>query len=144
MAKSEFSGDKRLRRVLGDIAAKTTIGIGIELDNQAQTLRGRAVAVAPELTRTLILSSKVTKRDSSTRAVRVVSFDTPYAVIRHEDFYNLGPISSVKSPTQDGPPGRKFLERPFRNMAKPIQTAVGKVPEKVARDAVNKNKGGTS
>ncbi len=137
----ELRGDKTLRAVLGDIAAKTPIGIGIELDNQAQLLRGRAVAVAPELTRRMILSSKVTKRDSRTRAIRVVSFDTPYAVVRHEDFYQLGPISSAKAPTQDGPPGRKYLERPFRNMVKPIQIAVGKVPERVAGDAVRNNRG---
>jgi hypothetical protein len=137
----EIRGDKTLRRVLGQIAAKTPIGIGIELDNQAEILRARAIAVAPELTRKLILSSKVTKRDSRTRAIRVISFDTDYAVVRHEDFYNLGPISSAKSPTQDGPPGRKYLERPFRNMNKPIQEAVGEVPEDVAREVVRKNRG---
>ncbi len=141
MANDELQGDKRLRRVLGQIAAKTPIGVAIELDNQANLLRGRAVALAPELTRRLILSSKITKRDSSTRAIRVVSFDTPYAVVRHEDFYELGPISSAKSPTQDGSPGRKFLERPFRNMNKPITKAIGDVPEKVAREIARKNRG---
>lgn len=139
---TELKGDKKLRRVLANIAAKTPAGVAIELDDLAEQLRGRAVALAPELTRRLILSSKITKRDSRARAIRVVSFDTPYAVRRHEDFYALGPISSAKSPTEDGSPGRKYLERPFRKMTKPIQREVGKVPERVARTVVRET-GGT-
>ncbi len=129
----KLTGDRALRRALGRLIRKVPLGVAIELDNQAQELRGRAVAVAPELTRKLILSSKVTKRDSGSRAIRVVSFGTAYAVVRHEDFYELGPISSAKSPTTDGAPGRKYLERPFRNMTKQIIKAIGEVPEDVAR-----------
>lgn len=134
----KLTGDRKLRRFFGRMARKLPIGVAIELDNQAQLLRGRAVAVAPELTRRLILSSKVTKRDSTARAIRVVSFDTEYAVKMHEDTYELGPISSAKSPTTDGSPGRKFLERPFRNMAKGIIKAIGEVPEDVARQEKKK------
>lgn len=126
-------GARALRRRLARIVEKLPIAASIELDNQARELQGRAVAVAPELTRKLILSSRVEKLDSSRRAVRAVSFDTDYAVIRHEDTYELGPISSQKAPTQDGPPGRKYLERPFRNMVGPIQRALGEIPEDLAR-----------
>ncbi len=141
MARDELRGDKTLRKRLAFIIDKTPLAMAIKLDDQANRLRGRAVAVAPELTRKLILSSRVTKQDSRARAIRVVSFDTDYAVVRHEDFYELGPISSAKAPTQDGPPGRKFLERPFRNMTKPMQRDLGKVPMDVAREAKRKVQG---
>ncbi len=133
-----INGEKALRRRLALLVERLPIATAIRLDNAAQLIRGRAVAIAPELTRKLILSSKVTKRDSQNRAIRVVSFDTDYAVVRHEDFYELGPISSAKSPTQDGPPGRKYLERPFKKSLKEIQRDIGKVPEAEARKVVTK------
>ena len=34
----------------------------------------------------------------------------------HEDTYNLGPISSLKT-SSDGPIGRKYLSRPFQAQA---------------------------
>ncbi len=136
MAQDEIRGDKTLRKRIAFMIDKTPLAMAIKLDDQANRLRGRAVAIAPELTRKLILSSRVTKTDSKARAIRVVSFDTDYAVVRHEDFYELGPISSAKAPTQDGPPGRKYLERPFRNMTKPMMKDLGTVAEDVARAAV--------
>lgn len=109
-------GRRALIRTLKAITKNSPPEVGRAMTSQANALRGRAVALAPELTRKLILSSKVTKRSHRKRETRVVSFDTEYAVNRHEDFYNLGPISAQKAPTQDGVPGRKFLERPFTNM----------------------------
>jgi hypothetical protein len=38
----------------------------------------------------------------------------------HEDTYELGPISVLKSSTQDGAPGRKFLQRAFDAMRRRI------------------------
>ena len=128
-------------RVLGVpalLAALRRIGtaVGLEtevvLDNAARELLGRSVALAPELTRRLILSAKITKVTTPSGSARVVSFDTPYAVIRHEDFYELGPISTRKAPTEDGTPGRKYLERPFNTMNPDIQR---KLAEAVTRAA---------
>lgn len=123
---------RKLQRTLRDIGKQTRRAINVVLDRQAVLLRGRAVAIAPELTRRLILSSKITSRNQKGKAIRVVSFDTPYAVTRHESFYNLGPISSQKAPTQDGPTGRKYLSRPFNNLVRE------KGVEKEIRDALLK------
>lgn len=105
------------------------------LENQAQELFGRSVALVPELERHLLLSGKVTERTFFGRTTFIVSYDTPYALIRHEDFYNLGPISSRKAPTQDGEPGRKYLERPYQAMIPQIKRELAKVFRRAARKA---------
>lgn len=106
--------------------------IGRRMDDRAEELLGRAQALTPELSRRLILSSKITKRDTRVRKVRVVSFDTPYAIRRHEDFYLEGPITAAKAATQDGQPGRKYLERPYLNMIDEIQQDIGDAVNDVA------------
>jgi len=112
-----------------------------KLDLKARQLLGRSVALAPELERHLILSSRVEKVDTATRAARSVSYDTPYAVKQHEAQLNPGPLTSRKAPTQDGAAGRKYLERPFRNMVGEVQTEVGQVPLDVTRAVVRQVKG---
>ena len=121
-------GRRRLARTIRAITKKTPKEVGPEMTRQANILRGRAVAVAPELTRKMILSSKVTKRSNRGREIRVISFDTAYAVKQHEDRLNPGPITAAKSPTQDGAAGRKYLTRPFNNMVQEqtVEKAVAK------------------
>ncbi|MCP4251066.1 MAG: hypothetical protein GY778_28850 [bacterium] len=95
-----------------------------EMDSVAEELLGRSQALVPELTRDLLLSGKIGKQDNRDRSIRVVGYGgqraREYAVIRHEDFYNAGPITAAKASTQDGPPGRKYLERPFLAMRRRV------------------------
>lgn len=99
---------ERLRRIARNVRAEITI----ELDQVADDLLERANGLAPQLSGDLILSGAIARRGSRDVVSRTVFYDQPYAVVRHEDFYNLGPISSLKR-SPDGPIGRKYLERPF-------------------------------
>jgi len=85
------------------------------IQDSAEDLLSRARVMAPQLSGDLILSGGIRKAPSIGGAVgRIVFFDEPYAVIRHEDTYNLGPISRTKS-SPDGPIGRKYLQQPYDN-----------------------------
>lgn len=120
---------RNLRRIAdqGSLAALTTTRA------QARELLKRARAVAPRLTGRLEDSGKVVEvTQGKNRIAWGVTFDTPYAVIRHEDFYNLGPVSQLKPPTQDGAVGRKFLARPFINMAPQILAKVSDAVKQVS------------
>ncbi|MCP4868278.1 MAG: hypothetical protein GY898_06120 [Proteobacteria bacterium] len=83
-----------------------------QLDENADDLLSRARQLAPQLSGELIESGTIRKRGSRKLVSRTIVFTACHAVRRHEDFYQLGPISSTKS-SPDGPIGRKFLERPF-------------------------------
>ena len=134
MARHTVRGAARLRRTLQ--AVRRDVGRQIDqlLDNQAQRLLGASIAVAPELTRRLVLSNKITKRTGGGRSIRVVSFDTPYAVVQHEQAgLRPGPLTSRKAATQDGEAGRKFLERPFRRLVSTFIREIGKIPIQVFR-----------
>lgn len=126
-------GGPALVRVLAGTVRDAEELIEAVLDQGARQIHGRAVALSPELTRALILSSRVTRTRHRGRSTRAISFDTDYAVVMHEAYYNLGPISSRKAPTQDGPPGRKYLERPFNRVVPDVQRALGEIPETAAR-----------
>ncbi len=105
--------------------------IAKRLDQNAEDLLTRARGLAPQLTSELILSGDIIRRGTKTTAKRIIFFDSEYAVVRHEDVYNLGPISSLKR-SPDGRIGRKFLSRPHRaqfnaykeNIAKGIRLAL--------------------
>lgn len=112
-AKTARARFRKLPKEMFDEVTKVIFEDGVEL-------LGRSQALIPELERTLILTGDVEKKVSGQRVRVVVSYGTPYAVIRHEDEYELGPVSSLKSGTQDGPVGRKYLERPFQNMKRRI------------------------
>lgn len=128
-----IKGGPALQRVLASTARDADELVESVLDQGARQIHGRAVALSPELTRKLILSSRVTRARRRGRSARVISFDTDYAVVMHEAFYNLGPISSRKAPTQDGPVGRKYLERPFNRVVPDVIRAIGLIPERAAR-----------
>jgi hypothetical protein len=87
--------------------------VGVRLDQSAKDLLLRARGLSPQLEGFLIGAGDILKRGNRNVVKRIVFFDSPYAVIRHEDVYNLGPISSLKK-SPDGPIGRKFLSRPFQ------------------------------
>lgn len=129
-----LKGAKQLINRLRRIRAKVPRKIEETMLGQAVELQARAIAVAPELSRRLVQSSRVTREARSNRVAIGVSFDTPYAVIRHEDFYNPGLLSRAKSPTQDGDAGRKYLERPYNNMLEQIQEKIGEAVVDACRE----------
>lgn len=134
-------GHRTLKRRLRAIVKQMPKETADRLDDRARQLLGRAIAIAPELERHLILSGRVEKSDNKRRQTRSVSFDTPYAVAQHEGQFNPGPITSAKAPTQDGTPGRKFLERPYRNMIGDIQADIGQAAMDVTRVVIRAVKG---
>ena len=127
-------GVRRLRRAFRSIVRDVDRGVDERLDDQARRLLGSAIAVAPELTRRLILSGSITKRSGGGRSIRVIDFDTPYAVVQHENQLLLpGPLTSRKAATQDGEAGAKFLERPYRRLLQTFIREIGQVPNRVVR-----------
>lgn len=86
--------------------------VAVRLDQSADDLLLRARGLSPQLTGALIGSGAIARRGNRDVVKRIIYFDTPYAVRMHEDRYNLGPISSIKS-SPDGPIGRGYLRRPF-------------------------------
>ena len=99
---------KRLRLIVRNVRDE----VAQQLDEAAEDLLLRARQLAPQLSGELIGSGDIARRQSRDIVSRTIFFDSPYAVRRHEDFYSLGPISSIKS-SPDGSIGRKFLQRPF-------------------------------
>jgi hypothetical protein len=104
-----------------------------QLDDNAQDLLNRSDAISPQLTGAHIHTGKVTPLG---RFFRVVSYDEDYSVKIHEDRYNLGPISSRKPPTEDGPVGRRFLARAFDRNAQRYIDEIGKAAAKAVRQSV--------
>lgn len=80
------------------------------IDDNAHDMLGRAQDLSPQLTGDHINSGTVS---APSKFVRVVTFSQPYSVRLHEGRYRLGPISSSKPSTEDGPVGRKYMQRPF-------------------------------
>lgn len=105
-------GGDAIRRRLKTIRRNVRREVAFALDDASDDLLSRARQLSPQLTGFLIGSGIIAKRRAREVIGRTIFFDAPYAVVRHEDVYNLGPISSQKS-SPDGPIGRKYLSRPF-------------------------------
>ncbi len=116
----KVKGGKKIGRRFRKLPREIFAEVDATLENDALELLGRANALVPELERPLLLSGGIDSQKSSAKLTFAISYDTPYAIIRHEDEYELGPISAGKSGTQDGPVGRKYLSRPFENMKRRI------------------------
>lgn len=113
---------KRRMRIIARNVHKEVV---VRLDRSAVDLLSRARGLAPQLEGFLILSAHIIRRGNQHTAKRIIVFDSPYAVVRHEDTYNLGPISSQKS-SPDGFIGRKFLSRPFEQHSAFYVNDIGK------------------
>jgi hypothetical protein len=113
------------------------------MDDVANDLLDRAIALAPQLSGDLVNDALVRRLDTRNRFARAVEFGPPgsastaYAKVRHEEFYNLGPISSVKPGTADGAVGRKYLERPFNRHARRYIEEVGRAVERSLRRSLS-------
>jgi hypothetical protein len=105
-------------------------------DENADDLLTRARAMAPQLSGEMMEDSQVIGRDRKDSVLRTVVFSSVYAVRRHEDIYNLGPVSTAKSPSPDGPVGRKYLESPFNNNIQRYMKLVGTAVSKAIRMSV--------
>lgn len=105
-------GGSAIRRRLRVIVRNVRAEVAEQLDQAAEDLLLRARQLAPQLSGELIDAGDIAGRQTRDVVSRTIFFDSLYAVVRHENVYNLGPISSVKS-SPDGPIGRKFLQRPF-------------------------------
>ena len=80
----------------------------------AEELLSDAIDLAPQLSGDLIDSANVQfVRQNKGLFIHFVGFNTPYAVRRHEDVYNPGPITRQKPGA-----GRKYLSRPFNKKRK--------------------------
>ncbi len=116
-----FRGFKQYLKLL----KKTPLVLHEELETEmlkaAIDTKIGAEAMVPEKKKTLLRSIRRFSK-SSKRRIRHVIFaggddiSKEYAVRMHEDFYQLGFASSLKRTTQDGTPGRKYLERPFNRV----------------------------
>jgi hypothetical protein len=96
-----------LARVAGTGAAR-----GLTL--VAADLLQRSADLAPILTGDLIRSGRVIpSRPAKDVIRRTVAYGTDHAIFTHFATYNLGPISITKPPTEDGPIGRLYLQRPY-------------------------------
>ena len=102
-------GGQQLDRKLASMGKRINKALEKRLDELSNELLARSTALVPEKTRQLLISAAI----SRAKLARNIFYDTPYALIMHESTYNLGPQSAEKTPTQDGPVGRKFLERPY-------------------------------
>lgn len=130
-AQAAAGGGLIIKSRMKKIARNVHREVAERLDQNAEDLLMRARGLAPQLESHLIGSGDFLRRGNKTTHKRIVFFDIDYAVVRHEEFYNLGPVSSMKR-SPDGTIGRKFLERPFKaqfakyrdNIAEGIQLAL--------------------
>ena len=122
---------KRLRVITRNVRRE----VAQALDDASDDLLFRARGLAPQLDSDLIESGSILRRGNRSVVTRVVYFDSPYAVVRHEDFYNLGPVSSLKQ-SPDGEIGRKYLSRPFEAQQPTYQRDIGAAVRRGLRSAV--------
>lgn len=107
-------GVATVRRNVERARRNSALGTSRALSLVAADLLERSNALAPILTGALIRSGRVT----GSGFVRGVSYGTNHGVFAHEQITpagprNLGPISSTKPATADGPVGGHFVTRPF-------------------------------
>lgn len=110
LARTAASVNRKLER----LAKPVTNGIVMGMNEISSDLLQRGTDLAPILHGDLIQSARVARKTTKRVIKRTVMFGTDHAVWTHEANYNLGPISRRKPATEDGPVGRKYLERPFR------------------------------
>jgi hypothetical protein len=130
---------RNLRRIRQEVKE----AISQAMDDVANDLLDRSIALAPQLSGDLVNDARVVSLDTGNTFSRAVEYGPPgspstaYAKVRHEDVYNLGPISSIKPGSEDGPVGRKFLERPFNRHAKRYIEEVGREVERALRTGLS-------
>lgn len=95
----------------------------------AEELLSDAIDLAPQLLGDLVESGVVERvRGNKFLFTDVVGFNTPYAVRRHEDFYQPGPTTAGKPGA-----GRKYLSRPFNKKKKVFEKRIKNAIERRLR-----------
>lgn len=122
---------RRMRKIVRNVRAEVIVA----LDEAAEDLLSRADQLAPQLSGEMIGSGDIAGYQSRHLISRTIFYASPYAVRRHEDFYNLGPISSLKR-SPDGEVGRKYLSRPFEAHNARYQREIGDAIGRAIRQSV--------
>ena len=114
-------GVKKARRNLRKVTAGMLEAMQAQTQRNAEELLSDASDLAPQLSGDLIDSGKISRFDEARSFVRVVSFDTPYAVRWHEASPppNWGEITRAKPGA-----GRKYLSRAYNKKRKKFEQRV--------------------
>lgn len=130
------TGARKIRLELDRRRKRVADGTARRVDQVAADLLRRSRALAPIWTGDLIDSSRVVKTGTGKIKNRSVEYGTDHAVFAHETIsstgqlgisaggstqYGIGKRTAEKPRTSDGPPGGKFLERPYRRHHKRYQ-----------------------
>ena len=128
-----LTSQKRIQRRLESIVRASGTEVTKAVNLVSADLLERSANLAPILRGDLIRSARITRQGSTKNVIRrQVSYGTNHAVFTHEGSYQLGPVSRLKPPTQDGPVGRKYLARPFRIHAKRYSTFIRAAAKRAA------------
>jgi hypothetical protein len=128
VARDAVQGADVIRRRMRQIQRNVRDATSQEMDTIAEDLLLRSQLLCKEDEGDLIASGAIAFRNRKDTYVRVVYYDTPYAVRQHEcTEMGLGPKTKAKpsSPLGDGKPGRKWLSRPFVRHRKRYIAEVG-------------------
>ncbi len=108
-------------RSLKKFDAKFNKALVASMESNVLTLEKEAVLLSPFRTGELESSTKTEVRNNSEGIVGSVTFEVPYAAIRHNDLgSNPGPGTRGKSPTAYGVPGPNYLQNPGRGLGKDL------------------------
>jgi hypothetical protein len=114
-------------------------GVSKAMDDVADDLLLRSNLLVKIDEGDLLGSGQIAHRNSRTTFLRVVYYDTPYAVRQHEcTEMGNGPKTAARpsSPLGDGKPGRHWLSRPFDNNARRYTREIGQAVAKAIRQSV--------
>lgn len=114
-------GVKKANRNLERIQAAIFEAMKDQNQENAEELLSDASDLAPQLSGDLIESGKVTAFNRKAQFIRIVSFDTPYAIRWHEDKFIPGEITRTKPGA-----GRKYLSRAYNKKRKKFEQRIGK------------------
>lgn len=119
---------KRLRAIMADYGKGVLSQRGPAVSRALDVLEAKAVELTPVDTGNLEASTATFVRESRTRTVGELSFNTSYAAKVHElPPDRRGPLTQLKAGNEFGLAGPKYLERPLRGMRKLLPEIIGQV-----------------
>lgn len=131
--KRGLQGVDEMKKRLDIILRNVNEAVIQTIDDSADDLLERSQDLSPQLTGAHIHSGKVVEISQFARAV---AYDEAYSLWLHEGDYELGPVSRLKPPTQDGAVGKEFLLRPFENNKQRYIADAGKAVAEAVRRSV--------
>ncbi len=114
MIEITWTGFKEFEHLL-DKAGEEGIQVLVKaVDESGEHCLSQAQKLAPKLTSDLEGSGNADPvKNTGSEISKKIGFNTKYAARRHEEVYNLGPISKGKPPVDGMTVGRKYLEQPL-------------------------------